>query len=159
MRLASSRVAVRRRVLVRLPHRLEHGRIARRRSLTFREHPGRKLLGWPLLSALLTVVIVAGGVLTWRMWPRHPAESSVDVGFVRDMITHHDQAVAMATIIHDRSDDPDLVLLTTDIALTQQGQIGIMRGWLDGWDRLPTGSDLPMTWMGQPTEGRSSSCG
>ncbi len=39
------------------------------------------------------------------------------------------------------------------MALTQQAQIGQMRGWLDEWGLSPTGAGPAMSWMGHPTEG------
>ena len=45
----------------------------------------------------------------------------------------------MAEAIRDRTTDPDLKLLATDIALGQQGQIGRMSGWLDEWRKLENG--------------------
>ena len=76
-----------------------------------------------------------------------PADDSADVGFIRDMSIHHAQAVQMANIIRDRTEDPALLLLSQDIATTQQGQIGRMSGWLDVWG-LRISSTLPrMGWM------------
>lgn len=78
-----------------------------------------------------------------------PTTDSMDAGFARDMAVHHAQAVEMAQTLHDRSEDPDLDLMTKDMVLTQQAQIGIMRGWLDAWSLPATQSGLtPMAWMG-----------
>src|SRR5262249_41244175 len=38
--------------------------------------------------------------------------------------------------------------MARDIALTQQYQIGEMRGWLDVWGLPPTTTAAPMAWMG-----------
>lgn len=59
----------------------------------------------------------------------------------------------MAEIIRDRTEDAGLRLLATDIALTQQSQIGRMRGWLDVWGLPTTGTEPRMTWMGEPATG------
>lgn len=72
----------------------------------------------------------------------------VSLGFVRDMSTHHAQAVRMSEIAHRRSADPDLNYLAFDVMSTQQGQIGIMSGWLDLWQQGQSGSAEPMAWMG-----------
>jgi uncharacterized protein (DUF305 family) len=84
---------------------------------------------------------------------RAPGEGSVEAGFARDMSTHHAQAVEMAGIVRDKTESDDIRILASDIALTQQGQIGQMRGWLDGWGLSPTGPEPAMSWMGHPTEG------
>lgn len=80
-----------------------------------------------------------------------PDEQSAEVGFARDMMAHHAQAVDMATLLRDRTDDPEMRQLTLDIMLTQQAQIGQMQGWLAAWD-LPIAHTGPaMAWMGMPT--------
>ena len=64
------------------------------------------------------------------------------------MITHHAQAVEMSEIVRPRTEDPDIRILATDIALTQQAQIGQFQGLLTAWG-LPIASvDPPMQWMG-----------
>ena len=104
----------------------------------------------------LVVVLAAllAGVLIGRTFDRSsaPGEDSVDVGFARDMSAHHAQAVEIAELLRDRSDDEDLRRIAADIALTQQAQIGQMRGWLDIWDRPPTSVEPPMGWMGHEHE-------
>jgi uncharacterized protein (DUF305 family) len=78
-----------------------------------------------------------------------PEEGSADVGFARDMRAHHGQAVEMAELLRDRTRDEDLRALAADVALTQQAQIGQMRGWLDAWGLPPTSTDDPMSWAPQ----------
>ncbi|BDP41199.1 DUF305 domain-containing protein [Deinococcus aetherius] len=92
----------------------------------------------PGLLALLVLAVL--GLLAVLALPRlaTPREGSTEVRFVREMIQHHAQAVDMATRIRDRSDDPTLRSLALDIMLSQQEQIGQMRGWLTLWG-LPWG--------------------
>src|SRR5690606_6276596 len=75
-------------------------------------------------------------------------------GFLRDMQVHHEQAVVMAMIIRDRTEDEQLKAMATDIAFTQTSQIGTMQGFLNVWDLSPTGEQAPMAWMGHEVEGR-----
>lgn len=106
-----------------------------------------------LALAVLGVVLVGAGVLAWQLWPRDPGGDSAEAGFLRDMYTHHSQAVAMGMIMRDRTGDQGLELLATEIALGQSTQMGTMLGYLDLWG-IPLGTtDLPMSWMGHPTEG------
>ena len=86
------------------------------------------------------------------------ATDAVSLGFVRDMSVHHAQAVRMSEIAHRRSSDPELNYLAFDILSTQQGQIGIMTGWLDLWEQGQSGDDAPMAWMGHegPMPGMAS---
>jgi uncharacterized protein (DUF305 family) len=82
-----------------------------------------------------------------------PGNDSAEVGFARDMIVHHAQAVQMAEIVRDRTESDDMRLLASDISLTQQAQVGIMEGWLGVWGLPITGSEPAMAWMGHPTDG------
>ncbi|MEJ7704659.1 MAG: DUF305 domain-containing protein [Geodermatophilaceae bacterium] len=107
-----------------------------------------------LVAVLATVIavalLVAGGavaVLTGVGAPTVPAEGSVDAGFARDMSTHHRQAVTMAGLIRDRSDDSEIQLLAYDIESTQNNQIGMMQGWLQVWGLPVNTSAEQMAWM------------
>ena len=83
-----------------------------------------------------------------------PGEDSAEAGFARDMMVHHAQAVQMAEIVRDKTESAEIRTMASDIALTQQAQIGQMQGWLAVW-RLPaTGTGPAMSWMGHPTESR-----
>ena len=106
-----------------------------------------------LTASIMAAVLLGAAVFGWQLWPRDPGSSSPEAGFLRDMSTHHSQAVEMALIIRDRTSDPQLKALATDIALSQTNEMGLMRGYLDLWGLPLTGDDIPMTWMGMPTEG------
>lgn len=82
-----------------------------------------------------------------------PDDNSAEVGFARDMIVHHEQAVSMALTLYDRTNDERMQTIATDIALTQQAQIGMMMGWLDFWGQTMGGTGPRMVWMGMPTDG------
>lgn len=107
-----------------------------------------------ILSALAALILGAAlGFWGGRQTRRPPVEDSAEVGFARDMARHHAQAVNMAQLLYDRTDDPDMRLLALDIMLTQQAQIGQIHGWLTAWGR-PLASAAPaMTWLGMPTTG------
>jgi uncharacterized protein (DUF305 family) len=103
-------------------------------------------LGW--IAAVLTFGLLVGlaiGLLGPRLTT--PGDDSVEAGFLRDMSTHHAQAVEMSMIAHASSTTPRVVTLSADIALTQHGQIGYMQAWLRDWHLSPTSSSPPMTWM------------
>jgi uncharacterized protein (DUF305 family) len=87
-----------------------------------------------------------------------PLTDEVSLGFVRDMSVHHAQAVRMSEIAHRRSPDPQLNYLAFDILSTQQGQIGIMSGWLELSQQTQSGSGRTMAWMGHdgPMPGMAS---
>ena len=100
------------------------------------------------LAALLIVGLLlgAGGTL-YATRNVHPGDDSPEAGFLRDMSTHHAQAVEMSMIAHANSTSADIISLSADIALTQHGQIGYMQAWLRDWSLSPTGSQPAMSWM------------
>jgi uncharacterized protein (DUF305 family) len=91
------------------------------------------------------IVGLAAGLLGPRL--RTPGDDSVEAGFLRDMSTHHAQAVELSMIAHANSTDPAVVTLAGDIALTQHGQINYMQAWLRNWHLSPTSSQPAMAWM------------
>ena len=114
----------------------------------------RRLVALAGLAGGVLLVVGLLGVATgwWLAADPSPGEGSVDVGFARDMGVHHDQAVELAELVRERTDDPTIVQVAKDIALTQQAQIGELRGWLDVWGRRPTSAGPPMQWMGHPAD-------
>ncbi|MFG2048879.1 DUF305 domain-containing protein [Micromonospora sp. NPDC048935] len=56
--------------------------------------------------------------------------NSLDVWFVRMMIPHHAQALAMAELAGDRAAEPDVRALAERIRASQGPEMGMMRGWL-----------------------------
>nr|WP_317790340.1 DUF305 domain-containing protein [Actinoplanes sichuanensis] len=76
-----------------------------------------------------------------------PADDSAEAGFARDMTTHHTQAVEMGLIAYAQASDPEVRTMGVDIALNQQGQIGMMQAWLREWNLQPTGDQPAMAWM------------
>jgi len=117
-------------------------------SLLRRLRPGSGT-GWVLL-AVMTAIAVGIGVFAWQEIPHTPGENSAEAGFLRDMQTHHSQAVAMAMIIRDRTSDEQLKSLATDIAFSQATESGMMTGYLDAWGLSFAGDQAPMAWMGHP---------
>jgi uncharacterized protein (DUF305 family) len=101
----------------------------------------------------LVAVLAAGAALALVLASRPPGNDSPEAGFARDMMVHHAQAVQMAEIVRFKTESEEIRILATDIALTQQAQIGMMRGWLDVWGLPATGTEPAMSWMGHPTEG------
>lgn len=81
--------------------------------------------------------------------PNPPSDTSVDAGFARDMKVHHAQAVEMAFIVRDQTQDEATRRLAYDIATTQQNQIGQMTGWLDLWGLTQTTTAPAMKWMSE----------
>lgn len=118
-----------------------------------RPRAGRKTRIFRAAMAALLVLAVGFGVGVWVGSPHRPADDSADAGFTRDMMTHHAQAVTMASLEYRVTDDADLRQISIDITLTQQAQLGLMIGWLRTWDLNPTSTQAQMAWM--PDGGRA----
>jgi uncharacterized protein (DUF305 family) len=107
---------------------------------------------WLVLLAVACLLVGAFGGLWWeRSRPTGPGEGSVDVGFLRDMIYHHEQAVQMASITLADTDDPLVASMAKDILVWQRYEIGVMTAWLGDWG-LDTGEldRTAMAWMNAP---------
>ncbi|BCJ54459.1 DUF305 domain-containing protein [Actinoplanes sp. NBRC 14428] len=103
--------------------------------------------GWLALVLVLGLLLgAAAGAFGTRLIGT-PADDSAEAGFLRDMSTHHAQAVEMSMIEHANSTNPQLVTLAGDIAMTQNGQVGTMLAWLREWNLSPTGTQPAMAWM------------
>jgi uncharacterized protein (DUF305 family) len=99
-------------------------------------------------AALFAVVGYAVGYIVAK--PRAPGETSVDVGFLRDMIDHHDQAVEMS--LYTLASDANTITKTVagDVLLSQRQEIGLMDGMLGNWGRDRGDPDrIAMEWMGE----------
>jgi uncharacterized protein (DUF305 family) len=108
----------------------------------------RPRFGLGVLAGVLVFGLIVGlavGFLGPRL--RTPGDDSAEAGFLRDMSTHHAQAVEMSMIAHANSTNQAVVTLAGDIALTQHGQINYMQAWLRDWHLSPTSSQAPMAWM------------
>ena len=75
-----------------------------------------------------------------------PGDASAEAGFARDMSVHHAQAVELAFLVRDRTDDPEVRTMAYDIINTQRAQLGMFSGWLQQWDLPQTSGAAPMAW-------------
>jgi uncharacterized protein (DUF305 family) len=112
--------------------------------------------GWPFgkVFVLALAVGLLGLVAGWVFsQPDRPSESSVDVGFLRDMIDHHDQAVYMAQITVSKPGiDNTVRAFAQEVMIGQRWEIGRMDAWLDDWGLLRGDPDrTAMRWMGMST--------
>jgi uncharacterized protein (DUF305 family) len=118
--------------------------------------PTRASVRWRLVTAgsiagvLVLAVGLAGG---WMLAARaaDPSSTSAEAGFARDMQVHHDQAVEMALLVRDRTDDPEIRSLAYDIATSQSQQSGQMYAWLNDWGVPQARPGEVMEWMSEPT--------
>src|SRR5918998_1850265 len=106
----------------------------------------------PLVAAF-AAVLVAGVSLALYATFRPPGDGSPEAGFARDMMIHHAQAVQMAEIVRDRTENEQIRALAQQISLAQRAEIGHMQGWLAAWGLQSARDEPAMSWMGHPTEG------
>jgi uncharacterized protein (DUF305 family) len=100
--------------------------------------------------ALMLVVGLLLGYSAGLLTPRGnstPGNTSAEAGFARDMSRHHAQAVAMGMIAYQKGSNLAVRTLGSDIASTQQAQIGMMDQWLRDWGLDANGTAAPMSWM------------
>jgi len=60
-----------------------------------------------------------------------------DITFADNMIAHHKQAIELAALVPDRSTDPELVTLASQIPAVQQPEINILNVFLVQWNENP----------------------
>jgi uncharacterized protein (DUF305 family) len=104
---------------------------------------------WIIGGVVAALLLVVAGYTAGTLVPRWqtPGDASPEAGFARDMSDHHAQAVELGMIAFQRATDPDVRTLGGDIAITQQGQIGIMQTWLTNWGLNLNSTRAPMSWM------------
>jgi uncharacterized protein (DUF305 family) len=106
------------------------------------------------LALVLVLAGVIGGIALGRSTADTygPAEGSIDVAFLQDMVAHHSQAVEMAVWARSNTADPVVRQIAFDIESTQTSQVGRMEGWLTLWgEPLRPPSGQYMGWMGMPS--------
>ncbi len=95
--------------------------------------------------ALVVALSGLGAVLAAQA--RGFAEASPEVGFARDMHTHHGQAVVMSLLVRERGSDPEVAALARDILTGQAEEQGVMLGWLREHEVPASTVVAPMAWM------------
>ena len=92
----------------------------------------------------------AAYLVTKRDSGAHP--NAVDVGFLQDMIDHHDQAVTMAMDVIGRPSDPTTQSFAREVVIYQRWETGVMDTLLAGWgDGRGDVARTAMAWMGMPS--------
>jgi uncharacterized protein (DUF305 family) len=99
----------------------------------------------------LVAVFVLGRVTAGPASPPTPTTDSAAAGFLRDMQVHHAQAVEMALLVRDRTDDETIRTIAYDMAVTQASQSGAMFGLLDAWSLAQHSAQPAMTWTELPS--------
>lgn len=118
------------------------------------QRPGRwKRWFGPLTPLKLVVLLVAvlflGATSGYAFRDKESqASSAVDVGFLRDMSTHHSQAVVIARTALSGSLPDDVAVYAEEIIVAQQFEFGLMQATLYRYNEEPVGDGTAMGWMG-----------
>ena len=91
-------------------------------------------LSWTKVALLVVALAFLGfavGMFVTR--DRPPGADSADVGFLQDMITHHDQALGIATLEAAYGEDPVVRSYARDVLTFQSYEIGVMTQMLADW--------------------------
>jgi uncharacterized protein (DUF305 family) len=114
-----------------------------------------RVMRWTLVGLGVVVLIVAVSVVaTWvgRSNDDTPDFAAVDVGFLQDMIDHHEQALVIANTLLEANPNGDAASYARDVILFQTRDIGRMETWLDDAGYTRGSPDrTAMVWMGEPT--------
>ncbi len=78
-----------------------------------------------------------------------PSDSAVDVGFLHDMLDHHEQAVTMASVTTANASDPIVRDFAREVLIEQRYEIGLMDAYLQARDEVRGDPERDaMAWMG-----------
>jgi uncharacterized protein (DUF305 family) len=107
---------------------------------------------WLALGCLVGAFAFLGAALSYVITERAdapPGPESTDVGFLQDMITHHEQARALSYSELENGTTPEVELFAREIIQQQSYEIGMMDRMLDEWGYARENRpDTAMEWMG-----------
>ena len=79
---------------------------------------------------------------------QEPSPSDADVGFLIDMVAHHEQAVELSKIALSRPMPDGVRSFALEVLSDQRYEIGLMEATLRGWDEPVSDDDgVVMGWM------------
>lgn len=111
--------------------------------------------GWSRPLLLLVVLVFAGGAVGYAIGVNEtPNGGDVEVGFMSDMLDHHDQAVTMGICAAEGAVDPTVRNFARDVIIFQRYEMGVMEAWLGvrGVERPAYDPERQvMGWMDEPT--------
>lgn len=106
------------------------------------------------IGAAIVLGLFAGAAL-WALRgddEPDPPMSAVDVGFLQDMIDHHEQALVISNAYLDNNPDGDAAPYAHEVVMFQTRDLGWMRDWLAEEGYAEGEPDrLAMEWMNEPT--------
>jgi uncharacterized protein (DUF305 family) len=108
------------------------------------------------LIVLVAALLFLAGVVGYRIGrPEPPGAGSADVGFLQDMIVHHQQAVVLSFPAASNATDAVVRSFAKEIIALQQYEMGLMTAWLEDWGHPrenPDGRSMVWADMSHPKE-------
>lgn len=109
---------------------------------------------WLSLVSLTLAFAFLGAAVTYFVTERSdapPGPSSADVGFLQDMMSHHQQALALSTSELLNGEAPEVLLFAREILQQQSYEMGLMDRQLDEWGfSTQERPARAMEWMDMP---------
>jgi uncharacterized protein (DUF305 family) len=104
--------------------------------------------GWVISMIAMLYAAGAIGYVVGARDVGRPAGDSVDVGFLQDMISHHEQGIEMSNVELVDGADVGVKGFAREILTFQAYEVGLMEGQLAEWGRAPQDRGATaMAWM------------
>jgi uncharacterized protein (DUF305 family) len=101
------------------------------------------------LVALVLAGLFLAGSVGYVVGHRRAAAPAADVGFLQDMIAHHEQAIEMSRTALGHDLPPAVQGFVVEVVADQQYEIGVMETTLRRWGEPRQDDDgMVMGWMG-----------
>lgn len=113
---------------------------------------------WLALAGLVGAFAFLGSAVTYfvvERGERPPAASSADVGFLQDMLDHHEQALTLSVWELQNGTTPTAQTFAREVLQQQSWEMGQMERQLDEWGYARQDRpEMAMGWMGMATTRR-----
>jgi uncharacterized protein (DUF305 family) len=106
---------------------------------------------WQVVVLVVALCFLSGVVGWWINQPHDESFNAVDVGFLSDMETHHNGAIALSFDYLGREHDSLVGHFAREIILGQSQEIAAMNNYLNrAGNPASAADDVAMEWMGHP---------
>jgi len=105
------------------------------------------------IAAVIVLGLFAGAVIWALQGDEEPPTpmNAVDVGFLQDMLDHHEQALLISNLYLDNQPDGPAAPYANEVIMFQTRDMGWMRDWLAEEGYQPGAPDrTAMEWMNEP---------